>query len=255
MTFAEHPLVTTAVLCLAMLLCSGIGFFAGKRRLSRAARDEQFGVVEAAVLALLGLLLGFTLQSSMARLSEARHLLVEEINAIGTAYLRVDLLAPSDQLEMRRLFHAYLEARLKVYDTVEAGQDPGPAIAQARLRQHEIWSKGVDSSRAEPGPTAILLLPALNQMIDVTTARSVSFQTKLPFLIVGLLFVVAIIGGLLIGYAMAVQKRQSAAPAIIFALIISATVYVLLDLDNQKAGFIRLVAAEQELRGLLDSIR
>src|SRR5258705_13019671 len=136
-------------LCVAMLGCSQLGYRLGLHQEAATASSAQVGVIEGAIFGLLGLLVGFTLQSSMLHLDEKRLLIVEEANAIGTAYLRVDLLDHSDQLEMRHLFRSYLEARLHVYDTVETGGDPQQAITQTLQWQQQIWTKTIESRHPE----------------------------------------------------------------------------------------------------------
>jgi hypothetical protein len=239
-----------------MLACSRLGYRIALRRRIPSDDQNQFGVVEAAILGLLGLLLGFTLQGSMSHLDEKRRLIVQEANAIGTAYLRIDLLDSSDQPELRQLFRSYLEARLRVYDTVDAGENPEQAMAQTLQLQSRIWDRGVQS-RSWGGMqiAGALVVTAFNEMIDVTTARIFADRTRLPGLILILLCGASALSSLLIGYGMALQKHRSPIHCAAFCLIISATVYVLLDLDNPRLGLIRLDVAERSLRELHDSIR
>ncbi len=249
------PLLLSIGLCAAMLGCSQLGYRLGLRQQAATDSSSQVGVIEGAILGLLGLLLGFTLQSSMSHLDEKRLLIVQESNAIGTAYLRVDLLDHSDQPEMRRLFRSYLEARLRVYDTVETGGDPQQATTQTLQWQQQIWNKAIKSSNSQDTQVSVgLVIRALNDMIDVTAARTFAYRVKLPALIITLLCGVAIVSSIIIGYAMARQKHLSSVYAAAFSLIISATIYTLLDLDNPRFGLIRLDAAEQTLRELHDSI-
>jgi hypothetical protein len=238
-----------------MLGCSQLSYRVGLRRQAATHSSAQVGVIEGAIFGLLGLLMGFTLQSSMLHLDEKRLLIVQEANAIGTAYLRIDLLDHSDQPEMRRLFRSYLEARLHVYDTVETGGDPQRAITQTLQWQQQIWTKAMQSSRSAGTQVAAgLVIRALNDLIDVTAARIFAYRMKLPTLIIALLFGVAIVSSMIIGCAMARQRHLSLVYTAAFSLIISATIYTLLDLDNPRLGLIRLDAAEQTLRELHDSI-
>ena len=77
--------------------------------------DDGLRAVEAALFALMGLMLGFAFAGAVSRLDARRELIVREANAIGTAYLRVDLLPAAAQPELRQLFRRYLEARMRVY--------------------------------------------------------------------------------------------------------------------------------------------
>lgn len=212
--------------------------------------------MEAAVFALLGLLLAFAFSGAMSRLDARRELIVHEASAIGTAYLRLDVLPASDQPPMRRLFREYLDARLQVYENTSDVAVTDRHIAQATQLQQKIWAGIIAASRLDQSQnTTRSVLPAINEMIDVTTARTVALRTRLPSLIFGLLMVLALLSALLAGYAMAERKRRSLLHAVLFAASVSVTVYTVLDLDNPRAGLIRLDATERVLEQLRESIR
>jgi len=241
-------------LCVGMLLCSRVAFRFGLRH--TGAPDEQFAVVETATLGLVALLLAFTFQVSMSRFDEARQLIVSETNAIGTAYLRLDLLQPSDEAEIRDLFRTYLDARIQAYKTVSSGGDPAELISRTRQLQQKIWSKVLEAAGRAPLPSApLLLVPVVNQMIDITTARLLSLRTRLPDLVKGLLIAIALISSAVIGYAMGMLRHRSPFPVAIFSLIVSATIYTVLDLDSPRYGLIRLDPIEQAMEELRDQMK
>jgi hypothetical protein len=113
----------------------------------------------------------------------------------------------------------------------------------------------VAAAKRAPTPVAsIVLLPAINAMIDVTTARLVNYRTQIPLLVKGLLFALAIVSALVIGYAMGAGRQGSLVPATIFALVVSAVIYTILDLDSPRYGLIRLDAAAQVFGDLRSSV-
>lgn len=249
----------SVVTCLA-LLAGMLGLASLGLRLGRRARKDgvatEAGAIEGAIFALLGLLLGFAFAGAMSRLDERRNLVVEEANAIGTAYLRVDLLPNEDQPPLRGLFRDYLDARLGIYAAIDSGADPAPAIRNARRLQDEIWRAVAASSRkAPPNPVTALAIPAVNEMIDVTAARAVVLNTHVPTAIIALLIGVALISAFVAGYAMKTSGRRHFFYAAIYSVAVSLTIYTVLDIDNPRAGIIRLQAADQALRELKDSIR
>ncbi len=252
-------ITSSIVLCLAlcgvMLIGFETGFRVGRWRRGEGGDREEMAAVDAAIFALLGLLLGFAFAGAMSRLDTRRDLIVKETNAIGTAYLRVDLLPLADQPEMRRLFRGYLDERLHVFDSLDRGHDAEPAMAAVARLQREIWTKSVEASRKEAtGTVERLVLPALNEMIDVTTTRTVALHTRLPTLILGLLLGVAVLSSLLAGHAMAKRGRRNYLHAAIYAATVSLTIYAVLDLDDPRRGLIRLEAADQILRQLHQSM-
>lgn len=244
-------------LFVGILACLEVGFRIGRssEKYTEAAH-EGIGVIEAAVFGLLGLLLGFSFSGGISRMDTKRQLVVQEANSIGTAYLRLDELPAPDQPEMRRLFRQYLDARLGVYEKLPDLKAVDQELSRAAELQQEIWSRAETASRGDPTQnSARLLLPAINEMIDISTTRTIAMHTQLPALIFILLTVVALVSGLLAGYAMAKRRRRSWLHLLLYAGVIAITVYAVLDLEYPRFGLIRLDAADQALRQLRDSIR
>src|ERR1041384_6770842 len=113
MTHENLSLLVCIGLFVGMVVLLDLGFRIGerKRRQHPETSHEGVGVIEAAVFALLGLLLAFSLSDAMTRLDQRRQLIVNEANTISTAYERIELLPPADQPAMRNLFRVYLDAR------------------------------------------------------------------------------------------------------------------------------------------------
>jgi len=253
MISAGSAVALSSALFLGMLFCLEVGFRIGNRRIENI--PDGSGVIEAAVFGLLGLLLAFSFAGGEARLDARRHLIVAEANAIGTAYLRLDLLPGTYQPEMRGLFREYLDARLRMFELPdrEAYAKEGAQVAQIQQR---LWTRAVEASRQDASQNiGRLLLPALNEMIDVTTTREIAARTHLPSLIFVLLIGIALLSGLLGGHSMARERRRNWLYGLIYAAVISVTIYAVLDLDYPRAGLIRLDAADSALRNLRNSIR
>jgi len=239
-----------------MLLFLDLGYRLGRRAQREASWHERVGALEAAVYALLGLLLGFTFSGATSRFEAHRQLSVKEANAIGTAYLRLDELPQGSQPEMRQLFRDYLNARLEVQASLPDLRAAEPAMAQSTRLQKQIWSRALVASRSDPTQSsARLLLPAINDMMDVTTERAVAFQAHLPALIFYLLMFIALMSALLAGYGMAKRKKRSLLHMVLYAGCISATIYAVTDLEHPRSGLIRVDAADQALVQLRDLIR
>ena len=241
-----------------ILLFLEIGYRVGRRSFAKnpGSAHEGIGVIEAAVFALLGLLLGFSFAGGTSRLDSKRQLIVHEANAIGTAYLRLDELPVNDQPKMRHLFRGYLDARLRVYEKLPDLNAAEQELTRVRELQNEIWESAVTASQNDPTQnSARLLLPAINEMIDITTARTIAMRTQLPLLIFVLLAGVALISGLIAGYAMAKRRSRSSLHMVLYAAVIAITIYAVLDLEYPRFGLIRLDAADSALLQLRNSIR
>src|SRR5262245_26670430 len=158
-----------------MLACLEGGYRMGARH-SRSDPQAHEGIhaIEAAVFALLGLLLGFAFAGATARLDARRQLIVQEANAVGTAYHMLDALPATEQHGLRLLFRDYLSARLRVYAGGASRDTMDARITRANRIQEELWDRAVEAARLDPTQNATrLLLPAIVGMMDVTTARTV----------------------------------------------------------------------------------
>jgi hypothetical protein len=198
-----------------------------------------------------GLLLAFTFSGAVARYDAHRELVVEESNDIGTAYLRLDLLTPQDQPQLRQLFRDYVTSRLHLYDRVST------EVSEATQRlQREIWQKSVAAAAAVPtaNPDATkLLLPALNSMIDITATRQNSFNMHPPAVIFYLLFILSGGCALLAGYGMTAARR-SWFYTIALAVTVTFTIYATLEIEYPRKGLIRLTHMDDTFLQLRDSM-
>ncbi len=239
-----------------MLLLQEAGRRLGARRLAMDSEGARtgLGAVEGAIFGLMGLMIAFTFSGAASRFETRRHLIVEEANAIGTAYLRLDLLPAEAQPKLRGLFRGYLDTRLEVYRRLPDIAAAREALAQSIALQGEIWSAAVEASRGAPQAT-MLLLPALNAMIDITTTRTVAIQTHPPVIIFAMLGFLALACALLAGYAMAGTKARSLVHTLGFAAILMLTVYVILDLEFPRVGLIQIDAADQILADVRQSMK
>src|SRR5688500_7920417 len=117
MRFTLVTVVGTLLLFAAMLAAQQWGRHVGEKHRALMGGDAKspYGATEAAVFALLGLFFAFTFGGAGARFDERRHLVIDETNAIGTAWLRIDLLPAADQPAVRQMFREYVDSRLAVY--------------------------------------------------------------------------------------------------------------------------------------------
>jgi len=201
-------------------------------------------------------LLAFTFSGAATRFDVHRQLVVEEANAIGTAYLRLDLLPNAAQPALRELFRRYLESRLETYRKLPDIEAAKQELAGSMKLQGELWAKAVDASQASLTTAAsMLLLPALNQMIDITTTRTMTAKMHPPMIIFVLLFALGLGCSFMAGYSMAGAKVRSWAHIIGFAAVTAVTFYVILDIEFPLLGFIRVDEFDQVLQQVLNSIK
>ncbi len=252
-------LLSAAALFVAMLACYEIGRRIGVARLASDPDGLAHGIgaVDGAVFALLGLLMAFTFSGAASRFEARRQLITQEANAIGTAYLRVDLLPADAQPEIRDIFRRYVDLRAVVYSEAADRAATAAKLAETAAMQEAIWAKALAAGRRPDAtaPATILMLPALNEMIDITTTRETATRDHPPAIIYLLLVGLSLVGSLLMGYGMSENKRQSWLHTVAFSIVLSLVVYVIVDLEFPRVGLIRVDAADQVLVDLRKSMR
>lgn len=258
-TAMKHALISSAfatLLFIGMILLLELGRQLGRRR---QARDEEraragLGAVEGAVFALLGLLIAFTFSGAAQRFDTRRQMIVEESNAIGTAWLRLDLLPAAPRAELKDLLRRYLDARLEVYQHIPNWPAVQLAQAGASALQGRIWDGARIACQESGSPLTAQLIPALNDMFDIASARMAAAQMHPPIIVFVLLGLLALMSSLLAGYAMAGARSRSWIHIVGFALIMATTVFVILDLEFPRVGFIRVNAMDRVLIELRESM-
>jgi hypothetical protein len=216
---------------------------------------KGFGAVEGAVFGLLGLVLAFLFSGALSRFDARRSLVVEEANDVGTAWLRVDLLPEDAQQHMRDLFRSYLDSRIATYEKAEDLDAARAELARSTGLQNEIWKHAITSSQKSSTSTpSMLLLPALNAMFDITTTRTEATRVHPPVVIFAMLGVVALACSLFAGYDMSVRSRWHTIHSFAFALVLSVTVYVIIDLEYPRLGLVRMVDSDEVLVSLRKSM-
>jgi hypothetical protein len=262
MTIIDPAYVGTALaafLFVAIVVLLEVGRRLGLRRVVREGEAAQSGTstLAGAVYGLLALLIAFTFSGAASRFDSRRHLVVEEANAIGTAYLRVDVVPPAAQPALRDSFRRYLDARIGAYRKLPDIAAARAEITRATQLQGEIWAHAVAASRmpdSHPSLT-MLLLPALNQMIDITTTRTMATQMHPPVIIFVMLLLLALVSAVLAGHDLARAGSHNWLHTLGYATILSLTVYVIVDIEFPRMGFIRVDAIDQVLVELRASMK
>ncbi len=243
MSFTFLVLMLAGLLFGGMLALMEAGRVIGSRRRLRDAEGSHagVGVVEGSVFGLLGLLIAFTFSEAANRFSDRKLLIVEEVNAIGTAWKRIDLLPADAQPEIRNGFRRYLDARIAAYRKLTDEKAAAEEYTRAEVAGQEIWTKAAAATRPETvTPASALMPPALNTMFDIAEARRLATRMHPPLIVYVMLAVFALAGALLAGYGMAESHSRNWIHMIVFSLTIAVAAYVILDLEYPRFGLIRI---------------
>ena len=244
-------------LFVGMLVCQEIGRRVGLRhRRVEPDHDKGIGAAEGAVFGILGLFLAFTFSGAGERFDERRHQIVDDANAIENAWLRVDVLRPADRGPLRSLMRDYLDARILTYRKIPDMKAVEEQKARAHALQQRIWDAAVTGCDTvhEQYPYTVLL-PALNDMFENATKRINATRIHPPFGVFAILAILALVGSVFSGYGLAAQRQRPWLHALGFATVMTAAIFITLDLEYPRFGFLRIDKMDEvlvELRHSMD---
>ena len=244
------PTFLLAALLIVGLVIASIEF--GRRLRLRNGEERSssgLGVIDGAVFGLMGLLLAFSFSGAVSRFETRLQLIVQETNAIGTAWLRVDLLPEAAQPEIRNDFRAYLDARLAFYKKLSTDRAKAfNALALSGELQKKIWVESVAAAKQTSSPAVLtLVVSSLNDMFDITTTRAIALRTHPPVPMYITLILLALASSLIAGYGMGDSGKHEWLHTLVYAIALTVTVYTIIDLEFPRFGIIRIDRYDQAL--------
>jgi hypothetical protein len=239
----------------AFFVFTELGFLLGRRAAPTTSDDarSQVGTIQGAILGLLALLLGFTFAMAMTRFETRKQIVLDEANAIGTTYLRAQLLPEPQRQQISDLLRRYVTVRLDFY---AAGNDDAnlDAVNQATAKlQAQLWEIG--GALGEKDPRAViygLFLQSLNEVIDLHNKRLTALENHVPEIILILLYFVAMVANALIGYGCGLGEVRNLFVTLVASVLIAVVIFVIIDLDRPRRGLIRV--SQDRMVELRDSL-
>ncbi|MCA0303182.1 MAG: DUF4239 domain-containing protein [Proteobacteria bacterium] len=232
------PPVLFAILVVGAYVSSDLGYRLGRRVGPRdEAFDHQLGIVRGATFAMVAFLIGFAFSGAASRYVERLDIIVKEANALGTAWLRADTLPEPSRGQLRGALRDYAADRVEALR--QSDVEPVVAhIARANTFHARIWKAGIDGTAGNPA-LALLVLPALNEVIDLHTTHLSASKRHLP---VAILVGVLITAGLSLGLAAFGHGqigRRFAWLDLLYGVVLAAALWMTIDLDYPRYGLIR----------------
>jgi len=246
-----------AILFAGLLGCLRLGWKIGRRHLRAANEDSQagLGAIDGSVFGLMGLLIAFTFTGAANRFHDRRELITQHVNAIGTAWLRLDLLPAEDRDKARDGFRRYLDTMLETTRDLSDTKSSSIRLANLNLIQQEIWNHLMDTTKRDRSlPLAQTVLPPANEMFDLGNSRLLASRQHPPVAVFGMLGALVLVSGLLAGFGMAKSDHQSPLHVLGFAAIMALSIYLILDIEYPRLGLIRIDSFDQALIELRSSM-
>ena len=216
-----------------------IWFYLGRRaRRRREEQPDQLATIQGATLGLLALLLGFSFALAAGRFSDRVQLIVSEANAIGTAWLRSDLMPQGESAELHKILADYTDQRIIFYDAEDkAGQ--AAAAARSEVLQTRMWALVSSEAKAKPA-LANVLLPPFNDLIDLHASRLAAASRHMPAMLLLLLLSCSLVSVASVGYGCGVAGKRNVVLTTALTFLISGALWATIDMDHPRKGLIRV---------------
>jgi hypothetical protein len=242
------------ILVIVLLGLSEFGWRVGLAR-SRAKPEKtrDFGSVPAAVLTLLGLLLGFTFAMAVSRHDTRRELVVQEANSISTTARRARLLPEPQAANVVRLLREYVALRIEAHRETQFSQR-FTALRKSSADLHErLWNEAVAAAAKQPTPITASFIVSLNETIDYEATRIAAKRNHVPGAVWLLLLCVASCGLWLTGWQAGIARGHPFLARFLFPILIAVVIALITDIDTPRGGLIAL--DDRPLLELNDSLK
>ncbi len=246
----DYPLVFAVLSLIVLWLSAQLGVLVHRRWILKDGDREYFGMVQAATLTLLGLIIGFSFSMATSRYDLRKHYEEEEANAIGTEYVRAGLLPAADVASLRAQLKQYLDLRILFYTTRDELRLRQINADTARL-QGEMWSAVQGPALAQPSPVITLAVSGMNDVLNSQGYTQAAWWNRIPRSAWGLMIAIAICCNVLVGYGVRGAEPKTGL-LLVLPVVVSIALLLIADIDSPRGGLIRV--APQNLISLSQSL-
>jgi len=209
---------------------------------------EEFMFVLGGTLTLLALIVGFTFSMAVSRYDQRKDYEEAEANAIGTEYVRADLLPAADAAKVRALLKSYLDQRVLQYKS-RGNQRLRQINAETSRLQAEMWSAVAAPGTGQLSPVTALTVSGMNDVLNSQGYTQAAWWNRIPIAAWALMAIISVFCNLLVGYA---AHGKSAFLFLILPVALSISLFLIADIDSPRGGFIRV--RPQNLESLVESL-
>jgi len=244
-------------LFISMALAMELGYRIGlwNKMTANDASKEHINSIQASILGILALLLGFTFSLSLQRFDSRSEAVVEEANAIGTAYLRAQLLPTPLRGEVLALMRNYVDLRVQAdAQTTAPGEPRNALLAKAANAQTALWNYARRAIEQDPNSyTPVLFTEAVNTLIDSFGKRDAALNRHVPEVVLLLLYATFLMTGGIVGFASGVASHRPSLVSYFMVVLMVILVFIILDLDRPRRGLIQV--SQKSMVELQSSVR
>jgi hypothetical protein len=245
----NSPFFVLSVSFVVLWLSAQIGASFRMQQVLEEDIRHDLDVIVAATLTLLGLIIGFSFSMAISRYDQRKNYEEAEANAIGTEYVRADLLPAADAARVRTLLNDYLDQRVLFYQTRDEVALRQINDATARL-QTDLWSAVQAPAAARPTPVLALTVSGMNDVLNSQGYTQAAWWNRIPVAAWVLMAAIAICANLIFGYG--ARVKRGAMHMLILPLVLSIAFFLIADIDSPRRGVIRV--NPQNLVSLVQSL-
>jgi hypothetical protein len=238
MNLTDYPRYFFALSAIVLWLSARTGIHLRRRRIKLEDEREDLGVILGSTLTLLGLIMGFSFSMATNRYDQRKNYEEAEANAIGTEYVRADMLPSANAAKVRNLLRSYLDQRMLFYTTRDAGRLEQVNASTAQL-QRDLWSAVQAPAVAQPTPVAALVVSGMNDVLNSQGYTQAAWWNRIPIASWVLMVAIAICCNVLFGYYARSPEGKNTR-FIVLPLIVAVSFLLIDDLDSPRGGLIRV---------------
>ncbi len=242
--YTQSSILIIGILFTSSVLAIEAGYRFGRRAHATAnpATSAHVAAIQAALLGVLALLLGFTFSLALQRYDSRSEAVVDEANAIGTAYLRAQLLPPSVRGDVQMLLRVYLEGRVQEsLIPLSKRTERQVLLAQAGQEQAALWGYALQAAGEDANPvTSGLFIQSLNDLFDSFGRRNAALDRHVPEIVMLLLYGAFLMTWSIVGYAAGIAGHRPSAIAYVMLVLLLVVIFIIVDLDRPRRGLIEI---------------
>ena len=247
----NFPVIVFASSIILLWLSGRLGSSFREKKLRIDDTGADAGLLLGGTLTLLGLIIGFAFSMATSRYEQRKNYEAEEANAIGTEYVRTDLVPAADGQRIRALLVRYTAQRILFYQTVDEQQLRRVNADTAQL-QNELWSAVLGPAASQPTALTALVVSGMNDVLNSEGYTQAAWWNRIPASAWGLMAIIAICCNMLVGFSI----RRTYAESVVFSamtVVVSISFFLIADIDSPRGGVIRI--QPQNLYALADSLK
>lgn len=235
----DYPLLVLVVAAIALWLTTwaGASIMRRRRALDEKTRSD-YAAVAGAILTLLGLIIGFTFSMAVSRYDLRKSFEESEANAIGTEFLRADLLPQEDATRVRVLLTRYVDLRIRDYMNRDEAEIARLRKETAQL-QNQMWSAARTSAMAQPTALTALVVSGMNDVLNAQGYAQAAWWNRIPRSAWWLMVTIAVVGCALVGYGARAFKAEAYFMWVL-PVVVSTSFFLIADIDSPRGGLIRV---------------